>query len=34
MAAKSTKLETTMILKYKDGVDKNGKDVVKKHIYI
>ncbi|WP_242859828.1 DUF1659 domain-containing protein [Clostridium drakei] len=23
-----------MILKYKDGVDKNGKDVVKKHIYI
>ncbi|NMM63625.1 DUF1659 domain-containing protein [Clostridium sp. P21] len=30
MAAKSTKLESSMILKYKDGTDKNGKDVIKK----
>ncbi|AKA69310.1 DUF1659 domain-containing protein [Clostridium scatologenes] len=33
MAAKATKLETTMILKYKDGVDKNGKDVIKKQSF-
>ncbi|AKA67211.1 DUF1659 domain-containing protein [Clostridium scatologenes] len=33
MAAKATKLETAMILKYKDGVDKNGKDVIKKQSF-
>lgn len=30
MAAKSTKLESSMVLKYKDGTDKNGKDKIKK----
>ncbi len=30
MAAKATKLETTMIVKYNDGLDKDGKEVIKK----
>ncbi len=30
MAAKATKLETAMILKYQDGVDKTGKEILKK----
>ncbi len=30
MAAKSTKLESAMTLKYKDGLDKNGKEIIKK----
>lgn len=29
MAAKATKLQTTLLLKYKDGVDAKGKDVIK-----
>lgn len=29
MAATATKLSTTLIVKYIDGVDENGKDVVK-----
>jgi hypothetical protein len=33
MAAKATKLETGMILKYKDGVDKNGKEIIKKQSF-
>ncbi|NMM61656.1 DUF1659 domain-containing protein [Clostridium sp. P21] len=33
MAAKATKLETVMILKYPDGVDKNGKEVIKKQSF-
>lgn len=29
MAAKATKLQTTLLLKYKDGADAKGKDVIK-----
>lgn len=29
MAVKSILLESTMVIKYKTGVDKNGKDVIK-----
>lgn len=29
MAATATKLQTTLILKYVDGVDANGKEVIK-----
>ena len=30
MAAKVSKLESAMTLKYKDGLDKNGKEIIKK----
>ncbi len=30
MAAKASKLESAMTLKYKDGLDKNGKEIIKK----
>lgn len=30
MAANSTLLETSIVLSYKDGVDEQGKDIVKK----
>lgn len=30
MAVKATKIDTNLIVKYKDGVDKNGKEVIKK----
>lgn len=29
MAAQSTKLQTSLVIKYQDGVDEEGKDVVK-----
>ncbi|MCH3965989.1 MAG: DUF1659 domain-containing protein [Clostridium sp.] len=29
MAAQSTKLQTSLVIKYQDGVDEDGKDVVK-----
>ena len=29
MAAKATKLQTTLLVKYKDGVDAKGKDIIK-----
>lgn len=29
MAATATKLQTTLVLKYVDGVDANGKEVIK-----
>ncbi|WP_446898611.1 DUF1659 domain-containing protein [Clostridium sp. LBM24168] len=29
MAAQSTKLQTSLLLKYKDGVDEEGKDIVR-----
>ncbi|WML32629.1 DUF1659 domain-containing protein [Clostridium sp. OS1-26] len=29
MAATSTKLQTTLVLKYKDGVDEKGKELIK-----
>lgn len=29
MAAQSTKLETSLVLKYQDGVDEEGKDIVR-----
>lgn len=33
MAATSTKLQNTLILKYKAGADKNGKDIIKKQSF-
>ena len=30
MAAKATKLNTTLLIKYADGVDDKGKEVIKK----
>ena len=30
MAATSTKLQTALVLKYKDGVDEKGKEIIKK----
>lgn len=33
MAATSTKLQNTLVLKYKAGVNKNGKDVIKKQSF-
>lgn len=30
MAATTTKLSSTLVIKYKDGVDKNGKEIIKK----
>ncbi|MBI6873605.1 DUF1659 domain-containing protein [Clostridium aciditolerans] len=30
MAATATKLQTNLVLKYKDGVDQKGKEVIKK----
>lgn len=29
MAATATKLQTTLVIKYKDGVDANGKEIIK-----
>lgn len=29
MAAKATKLQTTLLVKYKDGVDAKGKEIIK-----
>ena len=29
MAAKATKLQTTLLVKYEDGVDANGKGIIK-----
>jgi hypothetical protein len=29
MAAKATKLHTTLLIKYKDGVDAKGKEIIK-----
>lgn len=29
MAAQSTKLQTSLVLKYQDGVDQDGKDIMK-----
>ena len=29
MAAKATKLQTTLLIKYKDGVDAKGKEIIK-----
>lgn len=33
MAAKATRFESSLIIKYKDGVDKNGKEVIKKQSF-
>lgn len=30
MAATATKLQTALVLKYKDGVDEKGKEIIKK----
>jgi hypothetical protein len=29
MAATATKLQTTLVIKYKDGVDESGKEIIK-----
>ena len=33
MAATATKLQTTLIVKYKDGVDAKGKEIIKKQSF-
>lgn len=33
MAANSTKLQNTLVLKYKAGVNKNGKDIIKRQSF-
>lgn len=30
MAATATKLQTTLVLKYKDGLDEKGKEIIKR----
>ncbi|PRR85668.1 DUF1659 domain-containing protein [Clostridium luticellarii] len=33
MAAKETLLQTSVILKYKDGLDENGKEIIKRQTF-
>ncbi|MBV7275707.1 DUF1659 domain-containing protein [Clostridium thailandense] len=33
MAAKSTKLSSALVIKYKDGVDAKGKEIIKKQSF-